>query len=107
LRAALLRLAEDTALGATLGEAAVRYLTAHHHPDRAVEQYAAMIEQVARQRQSRDAIWQERVCEALAQWPDAAAAEAIIEHWANLRHQGRQALRSQTGRRRRVRTGKP
>ncbi len=102
LRAALLRLHENPALGGTLGEAAVRFLREQHSIENAVLKYVAMIELAALDRRERDALWTERVCESLARWPDSAVSLDLIDSWADLRYQGQQAMRTRRRRDRRT-----
>jgi glycosyltransferase involved in cell wall biosynthesis len=93
LAVAVQRLGDDVAFRRSLGAAAVEFsagIPAEDVPAR----YAALIDLMIQQRQTRDALWVNFATEALRSCADPQAAQALIDRWAGLRAAGQQLLRA-------------
>jgi glycosyltransferase involved in cell wall biosynthesis len=93
LTLALRRLCAEPALGAGLAQAAVEYVKKNHAMPDVAALYAATIEQTIAQREAGDTPWVEAAVDGLARCPDRAAATALIEPWAALRHRGQTLMK--------------
>jgi glycosyltransferase involved in cell wall biosynthesis len=89
LAAALERLHRNPAERARLREAGLQYVRSYHSIESIVPRYAAVMELAAGQRHSRDGLWIERACSALADCPDGFETARVLEAWAKLRAAGR------------------